>query len=277
LTELDNRLHAFRRDLADISLRGKVEAETFVEPKIMQVVAPIACVRSRPDRAASFTTQALMGDVVKVFEHGADWSWGQLEKDNYVGYFTSSDLAAPNSVLSHRVCVPATFIYPLADLKSQPATRIFLNSWLEIKTIEGDWAELESGGFVWSGHLADKNSFSNDPVSIAEQFVGVPYLWGGNSADGIDCSALVQQAYRACNLECPRDTDMIERQVGNSGFNSKQRGDLVFWDGHIGMMLDGENMIHANGHHMAVAKENLEQAAERVAKTYGSSYRTRRP
>ena len=282
MTGPDKRLNAYRPDLADIRLVGKVEAKTFVEPQIMQVSSPLAALRSRPDLSASFTTQAVMGDRVRVFEQTGNWSWGQLEKDDYVGYFEAADLDNPGAQPTHRVGVPATFVYPAPDLKSQRATRIFLNSSLVIKTIDGDWGELEQGGFVWSGHLLEKDGFAKDgfakdPVAIAEQFVGVPYLWGGNSADGLDCSGLVQEAYRACNLQCPRDTDMIEQQVGTPGSNSRQRGDLVFWDGHIGMMLDGENMIHANGHHMAVAIENLEQAADRIAKAYGSQYRIKRP
>lgn len=273
---LDPRTNAFRPDLADTRLKGQVEADRFVDGEWATVIEPRVALRARPDEAAGFTTEALLGDRIRVFERKGKWAWGQMEKDAYVGYFSTAALTGEMASPTHQVCVPATFIYPQADLKSQPAIRIFLNSLLVIDHVEGDWAALSDGGYVYDAHIAPTDRPQGDPVAVAEQFVGVPYLWGGNTQDGLDCSGLVQQAYHAAGRECPRDSDMIERTVGDAGKNSMQRGDLVFWDGHIGMMLDEYRMIHANGHHMAVAIEDFAQAQERISKTFGSTARFKR-
>ena len=273
---LDTRLNAYRPDLADIRLRDQVSAQQYVEGDITSIIEPRVALRARPDLTAGFVSEALLGDRVRVFEVKEGWAWGQMEKDNYVGYIPLETLSGIHMPPSHRVCVPATFIYPKADLKSQPATRIFLNSQLLIDEITDDWAALAGGGYVYHSHICPVDEFSSDPVAVAEQFLGVPYLWGGSTQDGLDCSALVQQAYHACGLECPRDGDMIEESIGETGHNSLQRGDLVFWDGHIGMIIDDHRMIHANGHHMAVVVEDFAKAEARISNIYGSDARFKR-
>jgi len=272
----DPRLNAYRSNLADIRLVGQVEAQKFVEGDVTSVIEPRVGLRSKPEFTDGFVTEALLGDRVRVFDVRDGWAWGQMEKDNYVGYLPLATVSGIHMGITHRVCVPATFIYPKADLKSQPATRIFLNSQLTIHTVNDDWAALAGGGFVYNRHICGVDEFATDPVAVAEQLVNIPYLWGGSTQDGLDCSALVQQAYHACGLECPRDTDMIEETIGETGHNCLQRGDLVFWDGHIGMIIDERRMIHANGHHMAVAIENFAEAKARINKIYGSSARFKR-
>ena len=274
--KLDVRLNAYRPDLADQRLKGKVEAQHYVEGEMATVIEPRVGLRSRPDSNAGFITEALLGDHVRVFERQNGWAWGQMKKDAYVGYLPLSAVNNEQVPPTHRVCVPATFVYPQADLKSQPATRVFLNSLLVVTETTGDWAALAGGGFVYRAHLKPADEFLSDPVAVAGQFINVPYLWGGNTQDGLDCSALVQQAYHACGLDCPRDSDMIEAEIGESGHNSLQRGDLVFWDGHIGMMVDEHRMIHANGHHMAVAIEDFAAAQDRIGRDYGSNARFKR-
>ncbi len=276
MEKLDPRLNAFRGDLADSRLKGQVQAKNFVGGDITTVVEPRVALRSKPDLTAGFSTEALLGDLVRVFECKDGWAWGQMEKDSYVGYLPLNVLSGNKIAHSHRVCVPATYIYPKADLKSQPATRVFLNSLLVIEGITGDWAGLAGGGFVFQSHICPADEFATDPVAIAEQFINVPYLWGGNTQDGLDCSALIQQAYHACGLECPRDSDMIELEIGEAGHNSLHRGDLVFWNDHIGMIIDERRMIHANGHHMAVAIEDFAEVEARISNTYGSSARFKR-
>ncbi len=276
MNRLDPRLNAYRPDLADIRLADKVHAEKFVEGDITCVIEPRVALRSKPDLTAGFISEALLGDKVRVFEVSDGWAWGQMEKDNYVGYMPLDTLSGIHLPTTHRVCVPATFIYPKADLKSQPATRIFLNSLLTIASVSDEWAALAGGGFVFYDHMCAIDVFESDPVAVAEKFINVPYLWGGSTQDGLDCSALVQQAYHACGLECPRDSDMIEQSIGESGHNSMQRGDLVFWDGHIGMIIDDHRMIHANGHHMAVAVEDFADAKARISAVFGSEARFKR-
>lgn len=276
VSTLDPRLNAYRPDLADIRLTGKVESQNFVEGNVATIIEPRVALRSKPEFTAGYISEALLGDRVRVFDVKDGWAWGQMEKDSYVGYLALETLSGISMPPSHRVCVPATFIYPKADLKSQPATRIFLNSLLSLDTVSGDWAALAGGGFVFHSHICPVDEFASDPVAIAEQFINVPYLWGGSTQDGLDCSALVQQAYHACGLECPRDSDMIEETIGEDGHNSLQRGDLVFWDGHIGMIIDEHRMIHANGYHMAVAVEGFAEAEARISKTFGSTARFKR-
>lgn len=276
MNTLDPRLNAYRPDLADIKLIGKVDAQKFVEGDVTSIIEPRVALRSKPEFTAGFTSEALFGDRVRVFDVKDGWAWGQMEKDAYVGYLPLASLSGIYMAPTHRVCVPATFIYPKADLKSQPATRIFLNSLLSVDVIADDWVMLAGGGFVFHSHVCDVDKFASDPVTIAEQFINVPYFWGGSTQDGLDCSALVQQAYHACGLECPRDSDMIEDTIGENGHNSLQRGDLVFWDGHIGMIIDEHRMIHANGHHMAVAVEEFAEAEARISKTFGSTARFKR-
>ena len=272
----DARLNAYRPDRADERLSGKVDATTFITGNVATIAVPQATLRARPDNNASIATQALFGDRVTVFERKGDWAWVQMEKDSYVGYLQSATLGDEMREPTHRVCVPATFIYPQANMKTQPATRIFLNSLLMITDISGDWAALANGGYVYLPHIRPVDEFALDPVSIAEQFVNAPYLWGGCTQGGLDCSALVQQAYHACGLECPRDSDMIEETVGEKGSNSLRRGDLVFWDGHVGVMVDGQKIIHANAYHMAVAIEDFAKAEARIGREYGSSARFKR-
>ncbi len=277
MSKLDPRLNAYRPDLADVRLTGTVAAQNFADGDITSIIEPRVALRSTPDFTGGYTSEALLGDRVRVFEVKDGWAWGQMEKDAYVGYLPLETLSGVYMPPTHRVCVPATFIYPKADLKSQPATRIFLNSRLTVDEISGDWAALAGGGFVFQSHICDKDEFATDPVAVAEQFINVPYLWGGSTQDGLDCSALVQQSYHACGLECPRDTDMIEQAIGETGHNSRQRGDLIFWDGHIGIMLDEEAMIHANGHHMAVSIESFAEVETRINETFGSKARFKRP
>lgn len=276
MNTLDPRLNAYRPDLADVRLKDKINAQNFVEGDVASVIEPRVALRAKPDFTAGFVSEALLGDRIRVFEVKDGWAWGQMEKDDYVGYIQLETLSGIHMPPSHRVCVPATFIYPKPDLKSQPATRIFLNSQLVIDNISDDWAALAGGGFVYHSHICPSDEFLSDPVAVAEQFLGVPYLWGGSTQDGLDCSALVQQAYHACGLECPRDSDMIEETIGETGHNSLQRGDLVFWDGHIGMIIDEHRMIHANGHHMAVVAEDFAAAEARISKIYGSEARFKR-
>jgi len=274
--KLDSRLNAYRSDLADHRLKGKVDAETFVEAEMATIAVPQASLRAISDVSASITTQALLGDHVKVFERKDGWAWVQMEKDSYVGYLSLDTLNSEVSEPTHRVCVPATFIYPQANMKTQPAIRIFLNSLLEITDITDNWAAIKGGGYVYQSHIKPVDEFASDPVAVAEQFVNAPYLWGGCTRDGLDCSALVQQAYHASGLECPRDSDMVEATIGEKGSNSLQRGDLVFWDGHVGVMVDEYQLLHANGYHMAVAIEDFAKAEERIGREYGSSSRFKR-
>ncbi|HFC05664.1 MAG TPA: peptidase P60, partial [Rhizobiales bacterium] len=155
----DPRLNAFRPDLADSRLRGQVKAEQFVEGKTARVIEPRLGLRSRPEMTASYTTEALLGDCITVFERRDGWGWGQMEKDSYVGYFPLSGISDGKEIPTHRICVPATFVYPKANLKSQPAIRVFLNSLLTVMNFDGDWAELNAGGFIFRNHICPADQY----------------------------------------------------------------------------------------------------------------------
>ncbi|HHI81884.1 MAG TPA: peptidoglycan endopeptidase [Rhizobiales bacterium] len=280
MTGPDKRLNAWRDDLADRRLEGRVEAARFVDGAPAMVMAPRAGLRSRPDAGMGYCSEALFGDVVDVFETRDQWAWVQMQKDGYVGYMRANVLAREFAAPTHRICVTSTLVFREPDLKSQPARPLYLNSRVRVSERTGDWTGLATGGFVYAAHLSDCKTFSHDPVNVALDFTGTPYLWGGSSAAGLDCSGLVQQAFHACGQPAPRDSDMLEKQLGRAieitGDNPARRGDLVFWDGHAGMMCDAENLLHANGFHMAVRVENFAKARERIAKAYGSQPRFRR-
>ena len=280
MTRLDPRLHAYRPDIADASLAGRVEAERFVEPRKAQVVEPIIPVHSVPRFDGMQLTQALMGETVKLFHEEEGWAWVQLAADGYVGYVNGNALSAEHVTPTHRVAVPATFIYPEPNLKSQPATQLTLNAQLAVRDESGAFSQIADGRFVFTAHLKPAGSFAGDFVSVAEMFRHVPYYWGGKSVQGLDCSGLVQLALQACGIEALRDTDMQEKTLGIllavTGLDGLERGDLVFWKGHVGIMTGQRTMIHANGHHMMVVEEPLRDAVERIAARYGEITSVRR-
>jgi cell wall-associated NlpC family hydrolase len=280
MTMLDPRLHAYRQGLADAALRGKVEAQSFVTPRLMQVVEPLAPVHKAPRFDAMQTSQALMGETVKLFEETEGWAWVQLTRDGYVGYVNGNALSSQVLKPTHRVAVPSTFMYPEASLKSQPAVGLTLNAQVTVTAESGAFSRLSTGGFVFTAHLKAVDAFEDDFVAVAEMFRHVPYYWGGKSVRGLDCSGLVQLALEACGIAVLRDSDMQESTLGqglsSNGLVGLRRGDLVFWNGHVGIMTDETNLLHANGYHMMVVSEPLRNAVERIAAQYGKITSIRR-
>jgi cell wall-associated NlpC family hydrolase len=263
---LDRRIHAYRDDLADLDLRGKVKSSRFVSPILKQVCVPVASVMKSPAENSSLDTQALMGEFVHVFDEADGWAWVKLAEDHYVGYVRSEFLTSTTQDLTHRVGVASTLIFPKPDLKSQPVRPLSFAARFSSVGKVGDYLELATGGFVYERHTLALPSRDDDFVALAEQFVGVPYLWGGKSASGFDCSGLVQIALQSCGRDCPRDADMQEADLGLSvDIGEARRGDLVFWKGHVGIMCDRETLLHANGYHLMTIKEPLRQAITRIA------------
>ncbi len=268
---MDKRLHAYRPDLADVRLRGQVEADRFVSGTAMQFVVPCTCVHRAPEPDGVQLTQALLGETALVFENKNGWSWVQLEHDNYVGYVRSESLSTTIRQTTHRTIVTSTLIYPKPDLKSQPAILIYMNAKINVIGEQGLFSELAASGFVFTKHIA-KETMKQDFVAVAEKFLNVTYLWGGKTQSGIDCSGLVQTALHACGVSCPRDTDMQEKTLGTelliNDLDGLKRGDLVFWEGHVGIMYDESNLLHANGFHMQTVIEPLKLAATRIADSH---------
>jgi cell wall-associated NlpC family hydrolase len=280
MTKLDSRLHAFRPGLADAALRGQVDADRFIEPRLMQVVEPLVGIHRAPRFDAMQITQALMGETVKLFEEEEGWAFVQLAADGYVGYVNGNALSPRVVTPTHRVAVPSTFIYPEPDLKSQPAVPVTLNAKLTITSESGAFSQLADGRFAFTAHLRSAGQFESDFVAVAARLLHVPYYWGGKSAHGLDCSGLVQLSLEACGFKALRDTDMQEATLGEqlkvNDFDGLMRGDLVFWKGHVGIMMDQHTLLHANGHHMLVVAESLTTAATRIAQRHGEITSIRR-
>jgi cell wall-associated NlpC family hydrolase len=280
MTKLDPRLHAHRPDLADISLLGKIEAERFVEPKLMQVIEPVITVHKAPRFDSMQLTQALFGETVKLFHEEEGWAWVQLIKDGYVGYVNGNALSPHLVTPTHRVAVPSTFMYPDANLKTLPATILTLNAQVAVASENGTYSQLANGRFVFTAHLKAIDDMEPDFVSVAEMFRHVPYFWGGKSVHGLDCSGLVQLSLEACGMKALRDSDMQEATLGDrllvNDLDGLKRGDLVFWNGHVGIMTDEKTLLHANGHHMMVVAEPLKDAVDRIAARYGHMTSIRR-
>jgi cell wall-associated NlpC family hydrolase len=257
-----------------------VSADRFAEGRPHTVVAPLVDVRGAPCGAASQTTQALMGEAAAVFEVANGWAWCQFERDGYVGYVPADALAEGHVQPTHQVAMPSTFLYPAADLKTAPYAAVYMNTPLAVVEAGEKWSRVADGRYVFTRHLRPFDAVAAEPAAVAVLFEHTPYLWGGRTQLGLDCSGLVQTAFQACGRACPRDTDMMERELGQPlAFDAAvlQRGDLVFWKGHIGMMLDGERLIHANGHHMMTVIEPLSSALERIAALFGPASSFRRP
>jgi cell wall-associated NlpC family hydrolase len=267
MADLDRRIHAFRPDLADERLQGRVPAERWVSGRPARVVAPTAPLRRRPAPDAPLDTEALMGDAVEIFDEAEGYAWVRLETDSYVGYLPLSVLSEGAPAPTHRVIAVRTFVYPGPDLKLPPLSFLSLGAGIAATgASERGYVPIASGGFVFSGHLAPIETREIDWVATAERLVGVPYLWGGKSSLGIDCSGLVQLSLASSGIAAMRDSDQQEASLGEELARDAdlRRGDLVFWRGHVGVMVDSERLLHANGHHMAVAAEPLAGAVTRI-------------
>lgn len=283
---LDKRLHAFRPDLADLRLQGKVTSERFVPGQPARIAVSVADMRGAPSADAGLSTQLLYGDDVSVFEEAGGWAWVQTDGDSYVGYVAATALKARDGAPTHVVRVPRTFLYPGPDMKLPRSGELSIGSDLIVAGMAENrgtsYALLQSGEAVIARHLMPASDHATDYVAVAEALVDTPYLWGGVSSFGLDCSGLVQLAMRLAGRRVARDSDMQASALGEAfepgpDYSDLRRGDLVFWKGHVGIMTDADNMIHANGHTMLVSREPLREAIDRIGYLYGGPTSFRRP
>lgn len=271
MTTLDPHLNPYRRDIAARHLQGQVEAAQFVNGTLHEVIEPIADVRREPAHEAALDTQAPKGERVTVYEISDEgWAWGQLESDGYVGYLSANALGPVGPLPTHRVCVPRTFGFPGPDIKLPPMIALPMGATLDIAR-ETERFALDAFGWHYPlAHVAPLAKRQPDFVAVAEMFLDTPYLWGGKSSLGIDCSGLVQLALQAAGVVCPRDTYMQERALGQPKTRSElRRGDLVFWKGHVAIACDATTLLHANAHHMMVVKEPVAEAVSRIKRSGG--------
>jgi len=264
---LDRRTNAFRPDLAASHLRGQVEAARFADGTVYEVIDPIAEVRHAPSADAALDTQALYGERVTVYETTDEgWAWGQLEADHYVGWMPANALATPGAMPTHKVIVPRTLCFPAANIKLPPLAALSMGAALAVARQNEPFSVTHNGWYIPSGHIAPLSVTYHDHVAVTEMLLGAPYLWGGKSSLGIDCSGLVQVALAATGVACPRDSDMQKAALGRPvALDEITRGDLVFWTGHVAIARDARTLLHANAFHMMVALEPIADAVARIA------------
>jgi cell wall-associated NlpC family hydrolase len=265
----DPRLTPARHDVAAKYLDGKVQAARFVTGEKRVVTDAIAPVRTAPRADAMLQTQALLGEHVTIYDRNdSGWAWGQLDSDGYVGWIPDHALGKPAMSPTHKISALRTFAFPGPSIKLPPAATLPLGATITISRTEGTFAITDAGLFLPLQHVTPLAERATDFVAIAEMFVDTPYLWGGKTSLGIDCSGLVQVALTACGIGAPRDSDMQEASLGAAvpvtQLQQLKRGDLIFWKGHVAIVRDSATIVHANAHHMATAIEPIRDAVSRI-------------
>lgn len=259
----DRRLTPANGRVAHVSLSGQVAADAFVTGEPARVVAPLADLLAAPGGARD--RQLLFGDTVLALERQAGFAFVRSDKDGYCGYVAAQALGAPLTA-THWVAAPATHLYHTPDIKTKEAALLSLGARVAVAETGGRFARTDEGDHVIARHLRPLGDWAEDPAAIAELFLGTPYLWGGNSHSGIDCSGLAQAALLACGIPCPGDSDLQAATVGTdiAPTGPFRRNDLLFWKGHVAIALGPERMVHATGHYMAVVIEGIAEAIDRI-------------
>jgi cell wall-associated NlpC family hydrolase len=260
----DRRLTLVRDGLADVRLEGLVAAERFAAVAPMQVAAPTASLRKAASPEAEQENQLLFGERFDVLFEVGDFAFGQARRDGYVGYVPNAALTLLGEPPTHRVAAIRTYAVSRPDIKSAIVGLYSINALVTVEAREGLFVKVAGSGWITEAHLGPIGTGETDHVAVAQRFLGAPYQWGGRESLGLDCSALVQLSLAACNRACPRDTDMQRGFFPEMAEAERRRGDLVFWKGHVAMLLDADTILHANAFHMAVAVEPLAEAIARI-------------
>jgi hypothetical protein len=284
---LDPRLNAYRPEIADARLKGVVEARTFATGSLKRVIAGSAPLKRTPSPDAPLDSEVIRGELVRVFaDYESGWTFSQCEADSYVGFVPTDVLSDSTPEPTHRVTALRTFLYPVADLRLPPVMTLYAGSVVACEgetTTRGTPYRLLAGGegaVVAVALEPVETPLPDDHVAVAERFVGTPYLWGGRTARGLDCSGFVQLVLSLTGRPAPRDTDLQASMIGEPVTGGLEgglrRGDLVFWRGHALIMRDEDSIIHCSGHHMRVLIEPAREAFDRVMAILGPPLAVRR-
>lgn len=266
-THGDPRLILMRDGIAARALQGIIPATRYIDTIPRQTVVPAAALRRTPSPGAEQLDQLLFGESFEVLDEADGWTFGQAVRDGYVGYVGAAALGAPSAAPTHTVRALRTYGFTAPSIKAPPTGLYSMNTLLTAEGREGRFVKTAAGWFV-EEHLAAIGDTAPDFVAIAERFVGAPYQWGGRESLGLDCSGLVQQALYASGRDCPRDSD--QQAALGAPAETLQRGDLVFWRGHVAIMTSATDIVHASGHHMEVVVEPLAGAIARIVSQGGS-------
>ena len=269
----DRRLTPATDRVAHVSMTGLIDAPTFTAGKMRRVGVPLVDLLRGPQGARE--RQLAFGESFTVIDHAQDHAFGFATKDGYCGWLPEGALT-DGPAPTHWVASPGTHLYPEPRVQAREIAALPLGAQLCVTGQTATWAQTAQG-YVPLPHLRAIGDYLTDPVAVAEGFLGTPYLWGGNSRAGIDCSGLVQLSHLACGLSAPGDADLQQAMGTAIGDNTPlQRGDLLFWSGHVAMVVDDQRLIHANGHTMSVAYEETEACIARIFAQNGGPVTKRR-
>ncbi|MFQ3355741.1 MAG: hypothetical protein ACI8Y9_001483 [Paracoccaceae bacterium] len=266
---IDRRINPANERVAASYLRGQINTKLFLDGLLRQCLRGVTDLLDKP--SGRRVTQLSLGEELTVFEQKNGFAFVQSAKDDYCGYMDET-LIAPRSKKSHWVSALSSHLYPEADLKKKNIGELYFCDEVEVINEDTGWSELRGGVFVPSCHLSKLTERFTSFIKVAELFLNSPYLWGGCSRSGIDCSGLIQIALISCGIKCPRDADMQEDDLGyNVSVGDATTGDLIFWKGHVGILTEPNVLTHANAHHMAVFREDLDLANKRIEKSGGGT------